>query len=154
MRCTLLLPALLLSLSPLPVTAARPPSGPPQVTAQVATQLDLEIAEIGKDGARSAITLSLLLPDRGEDGRLVELRTRLLQGERDDRHYYRARVRPESTPSGTRYAVELRRAVDAELKHADLEVEVTRILTPGVPAQLGRIARPDGTALIITATTR
>jgi hypothetical protein len=150
-------PALLLSsllcFTPAAVTAADAPARAGEPTP---LQVDFEIAEVAKDGTRRAVTLSLSLPDRGGRGGPTdaELLTRLALGERGEAYYYKAEVQPEATPAGTRYFIDLRRASHPDLQHPDLRIEVARVLRPGAAVQLGRVLRPDGTALVVTATAR
>jgi hypothetical protein len=150
------IPALLLSLMiASPTVHAAKPAAP--IVATQATLLELEIAEIGKDGARRATTLTLTLPDRHDRGghASAELKTRVQQpGERGEVSYYKAKIHLEDTPAGTRYDIELLRAGDAQFSHADLRLEVGRVLKPGTPVQIGRVARPDGTAMVVSATLR
>lgn len=133
------------------VPAAKPVT--PVVVA--ATQIDLEVAELGKDGARRATTLTLSLPDRSGRGgpSAAELKTRVT-GERGEFAEYTAKVMPEDTAAGVRYFIELRRGGNDANKGLDMQVEVARVLTIGAPVQIGRVARPDGSGMIVTATVR
>jgi hypothetical protein len=152
---TLRVPALLLlsvlSLSP-SVHAAKPETS---TTITAAAELAIEIAEVTKDGARKTMTLTLLLPDvRGNDRpKQSELKTRVDHNERQTSFYW-ARVQPESTSAGVRYEIDVRRASDSQYNNTDLRMEVTRVLAVGVATQIGRVARPDGSTLIVTATLR
>ncbi len=60
----------------------------------------------------------------------------------------------EDTPAGTRYDLKLWRSGSGELNNADLRLEVGRLLKPATPQQVGRVARPDGSTLVVTATLR
>lgn len=153
---TLRVPALLLlsllSLSP-SVHAAKPDASKIVITS--ASELSIEIVEVSKDGARKPITLTLLLPDNlGQAGYPTsELKTRVDHSERLT-HYYWARVKPEAMPRGVRYEIDVRRAQDGKFEHTDMRVEVTRILPSGVATQIGRVVRPDGSSMVVTATLR
>lgn len=151
-RVPALLLVSLLSLAP-NVHAARP-----AVTKSVpaaAGELSIEIAEVTRDGGHKAMTLTLLLPDHhGQRGfPMAELKTRVEHSERLTNFYW-ARVQPEATPMGIRYAIDVRRASDGQYEHTDMRVEVTRLLPTGVTTQLGKVTRPDGSSLVVTATLR
>lgn len=125
----------------------------PAVEAATATHLEIEVAELGKDGARRATTLTLTLPDRRDrGGDSAELKTRV-QGP-DEVHYYRATLELEDTPAGTRYNMELWRAGNSEFNHSDLRLKVGRVLKRGAPQQIARVTRPDESTLLVTATLR
>ena len=136
------------------VHAARPAT--PIVTSVAATHLEIEIAELARDGTRRATTLTLTLPDRRERGghSSAELKTRVQSGERGEVSYYQAKLELEDTPVGTRYDLKLWRSGTGELNNADLRLEVGRLLKPAAPQQIGRVARPDGSTLVVTATLR
>lgn len=136
------------------VHAARPAT--PIVTSVAATHLEIEIAELARDGTRRATTLTLTLPDRRERGEhsSAELKTRVQSGERGEVSYYQAKLELEDTPVGTRYDLKLWRSGTGELNNADLRIEVGRLLKPAAPQQIGRVARPDGSTLVVTATLR
>ncbi len=136
------------------VHAARPAA--PIVTSVAATHLEIEIAELARDGTRRATTLTLTLPDRRERGghSSAELKTRVQSGERGEVSYYQAKLELEDTPVGTRYDLKLWRSGTGELNNADLRLEVGRLLKPAAPQQIGRVARPDGSTLVVTATLR
>lgn len=126
------------------------------VTARVAaTQIDLEVAEVGKDGTRRATTLTLVLPDRSGRGgpQATELKTRVA-GDRGETAEYDVKVQPEETPAGTLYYIELRRSGGDPTKSFDMRVEVARVLKLATPVQIGRVARPDGSGMTVTATVR
>lgn len=148
--------ALLLSLTiAAPTVHAAKPVTP--IAATQATLLELEIAEVGKNDARRATTLTLTVPDRRERGghASTELRTRVQQpGERGEISFYKAKVDLEDTSAGTRYEIELLRAGDAQFQFTDMRLEVGRVLATGKPVQIGRVVRPDGTAMVVTATLR
>ncbi|HEY0138531.1 MAG TPA: hypothetical protein VGB85_30820 [Nannocystis sp.] len=133
------------------VQAAKPVT--PVVVA--ATMIDLEVAELGKDGARRATMLTLSLPDRNGRGgpSAAELKTRVT-GERGEFAEYDAKVMPEDTTAGTRYVIELRRSGNDANKGFDMKVEVARVLKAGAPVQISRVTRPDGSGMIVTATVR
>lgn len=151
-RAPALLLLTLLSLSP-SVRAAKPETA--KIVIAAASELSIEIAELSKDGGRRSTTLTLLLPDNlGQRGfPTAELKTRVEHSERLT-NYYWARVQPETTATGTRYQIDVRRASDGKYEHTDMRMEVTRVLPGGVPTQLGRVTRPDGSSLIVTATLR
>lgn len=136
-----------------PGVHAAKPSAPAVVVA--ASQLELEISELTRDGTRRTMTLTLLLADN--TGRVgapqSELKTRAQHSEREASYYW-ARVQPESTPSGMRYAIDVRRASDGQYNNTDMRIEVTRVLPVGVATLLGKVARPDGSSLVVTATLR
>lgn len=142
----------LLSLSP-SVHAAKPDVA--KIANMAASELSIEIVEVTKDGARRPMTLTLLLPDNlGQMGLPnSELKSRVEHGERLT-NYYWARVKPESTPAGVRYEIDVRRSSDGSFQHTDMHVEVTRILPIGVATPIGRVMRPDGSSLVVTATLR
>lgn len=126
----------------------------PRVVAE-ATHIDLEVAELAKDGTRRATVLTLSLPDRSAHGGApaAELRTQVA-GERGEVAEYTAKVMREPTPAGTRYSIELRRAGGEPSKSFDMRVEVARVLRPATPAQIARVARVDGSSMLVTATVR
>lgn len=127
----------------------------PVVASVAATQIDLEVAEVGKDGARRATTLTLVLPDRSGRGgpAAAELKTRAT-GDRGEMAEYDVKVQPEETPAGTLYSIELRRTGSDPAKSFDVRVEVARVLKLATPVQIGRVARPDGSGMTVTATVR
>jgi hypothetical protein len=134
-----------------PVVHAKPVT---PVVAVAATQIELEVAEIGKDGVRRATTLTLSLPDHS--GRLVlpaELKTPP-SGERGESAGYDVEVMPENTAAGMCYRIRLQRAGNDPSKGVDLRIEVVRVLKIGVPVQIGRVTRADGSGTIVTATVR
>ena len=151
-RVPALLLVSLLSLAP-SVHAARPVAA--KVVPAAASELSIEITEVARDGGRKVMTLMLLLPDsRGQMGfPMAELKTRVEHNERQTNFYW-ARVQPEATPMGTRYAIDVRRASDGHYDHTDMRVEVTRLLPTGVATQLGKVTRPDGSSLVVMATLR
>ena len=121
----------------------------PMVVASAATQIDLTVTELGKDGASRATTLTLSLPDRSSGGSATaELRTQV-PGERGESVGYTARVRPEDTKAGTRYVISLQRTGMAELW-----VEAARVLKLGTAVEIGKVRRADGSAMTVTATLR
>lgn len=146
-----LLSVLLLAL---PVHAKAVKVAMPEVVA-AATHIDLEVAELAKDGTRRAMVLTLSLPDRiGHGGApSAELRTRVA-GERGEVTEYTAKVMPEPTAAGTRYSIELRRAGGEPTRSFDMRVEVARVLRIATPAQIARVVRGDGSSMIVTATVR
>jgi len=136
-----------------PTVHAKPATG---IVATVpATQIDLEVAEVGKDGARRATTLTLLLPDRRDRGGpgAVELKTRVSDA-RGEVAEYELKVQPEETAAGTRYAIEVRRAGGDPAKGFDMRLEVARVLKIAAPVQVGKVVRTDGSSTTVTATVR
>ena len=134
------------------VHAAKPAT---PIIVAAATQIDLEVVELGKDGVRRATTLTLSLPDRSGRGGppAAELKTRVT-GERGEFADYDAKVMLEDTAAGTRYLIELRRSGNDASRGFDMKVEVARVLKPGAPVQISRVTRPDGSGMIVTATVR
>lgn len=121
----------------------------PMVVAPSATRIDLVVTEMGKDGKSRATTLSLSLPDRSSGGpATAELQTQV-SGERGEAVGYTAKVRPEDTTAGTRYAITLRRTGGVELW-----VESARVLKVGAAVEIGKVMRPDGSGMTVTATLR
>ena len=154
MRPTILSTLSLLSVLCLaPDVSAKPAAVTAPSTAIAATSIDLEIVEVEKDGTRRSVALSLALPDQA-DRKGSELTTRMQQGERSEPMYYWAKVDPMASPEGTRYYVSLKRGENREFNGPSLRVEVARVLKQGVATQLSRVARPDGSATIVTATVR
>ncbi len=135
-----------------PTVHAKPAT--PIVAAVTATQIDLEVAELGKDGARRATTLTLLLPDRNAHGGQSETELKTHVQEERGVAEYNAKVLLEYTAASTRYAIELRRSGGDPARTADLRLEVVRTLAVATPVQISRVVRPDGSSTVVTATVR